>query len=1310
MRGLGKYFDERFDIYYSGVNVEVFIENTLVEECTMIGWKTLSTQGPAFAYNRELFSTILHGKFHVEGQIAVNYVTTGYLEYIIAKSKLETQMQLGMTTFRNPERLVQKASEIDRSTFNAFKKNPDVVPTTDVKDSLRNYLWGNKGERVESLPGEKNKSVQHMLRNHYFNMLIVFGNVHGKNYTMRTIVNAKIIGDAMEVVNDGAPIQMIYSFVAQKADAPITPEAPVIEIPIGQKLPLYKIPDYIQQLGENIVQKNIAEPVGDTRLFLPVRKRLNKFNSYVLSPDDRIIPCGASLVPVRFSSDAEKDILVNIVNEQNVFSFTTKDTQGIDQSLSEQYDIEEISPDERRSLHTLLADNIVGTVGQPQAGTGRAPTIPGYEEPLVYYGADNWQFKYKGKEKYIPLNVEGPEASVPLPWRTTVQDLTIDKDRYERMVLEVQWGLVLFTDYSSYNEGEEWGKFSLSLELAVKEFQVRYGLNDDGKVGKDTITKMDELISPLYKIENRPLNPIYDALMLVPPVLSDIVDLTVIDTKTPLKNITGTPTSVDTFNSPSILYLFKDQWQDPFMFLFTQPQDEKKVKHFDFELKYSDKQKDVSHCIGQEDFPMQSDGSFIAIPKLYNGRQVACVNINDKPFVKAIESYVQVVFEETWADGLFLTGVPAETETEKMPVPPTTLSDMERAVTKIGYDNSLINQYAKESMAGDFNVFEGLDDIQIKKLYHNDVSMSDIGNVKELYVFPLRNKQLSETPNMTDRPFLMHVTRQKVDNSGEKYTFTFGTNVYLAGVEWYEFGDDDIIDSEISEEVINSIKANYLHKGKDVVLEISEFAEEGDIRSFAMDLLGDQYDFLVNSRLSKSAIMLNDLNVKLTLWRRKMINYIPYGDWEKMGDPSLSFSSNNIYIDWQNEPLKIKLFLSNNPFTDELVNLEAITPLIRISAGWPIQNVDDVNSYVYKATLEIEVSGDQSDVIVYSFPKTLYKSQMSPSIGYVKMDPQIKIDGGNFKALMLPMPIFGTTIDLGQLDLGTTHFFSIDNVYILGAEYEFNKTIDASDKFLGALYPLVESGSLIGNIEKRVINQLYQSSIDDLFGYGKGGAFEEYDDSPYSHEYELRKEYIGGEQRNWVIAPELICPAICVFNSDVDLDDALKNGIFIGYSKKTALLNKEVLGVTYGDGSKMRILPGGLCFMSAEEKTSREPEWVPSKVYIQLDINIMANELEKRYQLKREAAMSLMDIKKKLREGIKIAANAPDSPRVSVNMYNGTFWEQAIDAGKAVYDATAKTLHTVGSVLTFQAAESIDGIWAEDYDAFVVTLVAQYNL
>jgi hypothetical protein len=301
------------------------------------------------------YFAILRGKYHVEGKIAVNFTTTGYLEYIIAKSRLDPQQQLGLTTFKNTERNVQEQDLEALNLYNSYKKRRDVIPSTALKEALRNHLWGNKDVRFDAFEKDT-RSMMNMIEDTYFDILVMFGNPRGTDYTMRTITRAKIVGDAMEVVNDGGAIQHIYSFVGRSADTPIYPKPSSVQVPIGQRVPLHKIPDYLFRLGQNIGNQNILEVAGNTDLFL-------KFISHDAIPNstyDRMPDQNGIIYPVSLNTRTNNanDVIIDAINSEGMTRSTVIESED---TLLKELGLEDIQDEKRKALNTWLADSVVGT-------------------------------------------------------------------------------------------------------------------------------------------------------------------------------------------------------------------------------------------------------------------------------------------------------------------------------------------------------------------------------------------------------------------------------------------------------------------------------------------------------------------------------------------------------------------------------------------------------------------------------------------------------------------------------------------------------------------------------------------------------------------------------------------------------------------------------------------------------------------------------------------------------------------------------------------------------------------------------------
>ena len=96
----------------------------------------------------------------------------------------------------------------------------------------------------------------------------MYGNPNSENYTMHTIINAKIIDVSQQVNADGTPIQEIYTFLAQDLDQPLFTDHPLkhalaagyVETP--QISPTAML-GYINDLVEKYVDQNLIAPLLD---------------------------------------------------------------------------------------------------------------------------------------------------------------------------------------------------------------------------------------------------------------------------------------------------------------------------------------------------------------------------------------------------------------------------------------------------------------------------------------------------------------------------------------------------------------------------------------------------------------------------------------------------------------------------------------------------------------------------------------------------------------------------------------------------------------------------------------------------------------------------------------------------------------------------------------------------------------------------------------------------------------------------------------------------------------------------------------
>jgi len=286
MKNISEYYEGQQQ-YYTGANVSIFIDNIYLDEVTMISWRGVRGDTPLYSYNEEHFNSLAKGVYRVEGKFSINYVTTGYLEYIIAKAANHPANPHGeaaedvtgavpvgrfdyqVEKFKRSENRIREGDIInDKYVFDKFKAGVQVGTIEEVRNSLRNYLWGNKTEKIKSL----GKNVGSVLSDHYFNILVIYGNPNSDSYTMHNIINAKIIDVSQQSAADGTPIQEVYTFLAQDMDRPLFTDH-AIEHPLAggyaekPKISPQAMLGYLKVLVEKFADQNILAPIldGSTR-------------------------------------------------------------------------------------------------------------------------------------------------------------------------------------------------------------------------------------------------------------------------------------------------------------------------------------------------------------------------------------------------------------------------------------------------------------------------------------------------------------------------------------------------------------------------------------------------------------------------------------------------------------------------------------------------------------------------------------------------------------------------------------------------------------------------------------------------------------------------------------------------------------------------------------------------------------------------------------------------------------------------------------------------------------------------------------
>lgn len=237
------YPSQEFD-YYCGSQVQLFINEVLIDECTYVGYNKVANKSPIYSYSGRRWATTALGNIEVSGRFGVNFKDAGYL--FIIQAFLESRRKMTETSvsrpgllnlgedhrdlelraqriesvlhasnnpnigFRNPgdhrrTAFLNALKTIDETRFNELAADFEkVVWTTSDADDIRDKL-GDYG--LKTSPDEFPA----------FDIYLVFGDPEDatRNFTVKRIREVELVGSTMEFGADGNAVQEHYSFIAR---------------------------------------------------------------------------------------------------------------------------------------------------------------------------------------------------------------------------------------------------------------------------------------------------------------------------------------------------------------------------------------------------------------------------------------------------------------------------------------------------------------------------------------------------------------------------------------------------------------------------------------------------------------------------------------------------------------------------------------------------------------------------------------------------------------------------------------------------------------------------------------------------------------------------------------------------------------------------------------------------------------------------------------------------------------------------------------------------------------------------------------
>lgn len=224
---------EHFD-YYCGSQAAVYFGEILIEECSYVAYNLISEKIPIHSYSSRLYNTLAEGPVLVRGKFGINLKEASYMYLIqawladrgrgVPERGLDLSKAVSGRRGAIISRLLAKSDQVVARDPNLDQisdllnviKSFDETEFQRLATALENRVWGGRGG---GLGGELRGAGGRDRADEFpkFDIYLTFGDIDdpGAPSTVRRIMNAELLGHAIQISPDGTPIAEHHEFVAQ---------------------------------------------------------------------------------------------------------------------------------------------------------------------------------------------------------------------------------------------------------------------------------------------------------------------------------------------------------------------------------------------------------------------------------------------------------------------------------------------------------------------------------------------------------------------------------------------------------------------------------------------------------------------------------------------------------------------------------------------------------------------------------------------------------------------------------------------------------------------------------------------------------------------------------------------------------------------------------------------------------------------------------------------------------------------------------------------------------------------------------------
>ena len=229
--GKGKYEFE----YYSPSQVSVYFGDIWVDEVVAIQYNYQHEKHPIYGYASSTWDTVADGRKSVQGQLAINFKETAYLQLILQymnsrgaiydpndkdgkveiRRNVENYLREVNNTVHSEKLRELEIYEQLYGSLDPAENDPKYNQFSALSEALEDQIWG-KGDKDE----DSGLILTNPTNMDPFDIVITYGDMTNpnSNHTSKRISAVHLNGQSQSIVMNGEPIAEVYPFIAKNVD------------------------------------------------------------------------------------------------------------------------------------------------------------------------------------------------------------------------------------------------------------------------------------------------------------------------------------------------------------------------------------------------------------------------------------------------------------------------------------------------------------------------------------------------------------------------------------------------------------------------------------------------------------------------------------------------------------------------------------------------------------------------------------------------------------------------------------------------------------------------------------------------------------------------------------------------------------------------------------------------------------------------------------------------------------------------------------------------------------------------------------